>query len=267
MTRTYVITGSASGIGKSTKDLLMSRGHRVIGIDLADAEIEIDLSDARQRATIYDRVAEASNGSVNAVIAVAGVAAPVSRGVSVNYYGARDTLVTLRPLLAESTAPRAVVVTSISVIHPANDELKDALLNSDESRALALADQLVESGQGGFIYTSAKRAIAEWVRINAITEEWAGAGIPLNSMGPGTVVTPMTTPHLSNPDGLAMMRKTTPMPLSGPAQPEDAARLLAWLASEENSHITGQTIFMDGGCEAVLRGPRVFDGVTYADLM
>ena len=39
MKRTAVITGSASGIGKATRELLLARGYRVIGVDLHDAEI------------------------------------------------------------------------------------------------------------------------------------------------------------------------------------------------------------------------------------
>jgi NAD(P)-dependent dehydrogenase (short-subunit alcohol dehydrogenase family) len=46
----------------------------------------------------------------------------------------------------------------------------------------------------------------------------------------------------------------SPMPLGGPFEPLAAAQLLAWLASEENGHMTGQTIFIDGGADVVLRG-------------
>ena len=44
MTRTYVVTGSASGVGQATARLLRERGHRVIGIDLHNAEVTGDLS-------------------------------------------------------------------------------------------------------------------------------------------------------------------------------------------------------------------------------
>lgn len=267
MSRTYVITGSASGIGKATKELLEAEGHRVIGIDRSGADIDLDLADAAQRATIADRVAELSDGVVDGVIAVAGVSSPTIEGVHVNYFGARDTLMNLRPLLTKSSAPRAVVVSSISAIHPDHPALTDSLVGGDDEKSVAIAEELLEKGQGFFIYTSTKRAISEWVRINAITDEWAGAGIPLNNFAPATIVTPMTQPHLDSEEGRAMMQKTTPMPLHGPAQPVVAARALAWLTSEANSHITGQAIFLDGGTEAVLRGPKAFEGVSMADMM
>lgn len=46
MPRTSVLTGAASGIGKATKDLLEQRGERVIGVDIHDAEVVVDLSTA-----------------------------------------------------------------------------------------------------------------------------------------------------------------------------------------------------------------------------
>ncbi|MGP2440101.1 SDR family oxidoreductase [Streptomyces sp. JW3] len=266
MSRTYVVTGSASGIGRATKEVLEADGHRVIGIDLHDAEIVLDLADGRQRATIADRVTELSGGSLDAVIAVAGASAPTTVGAQVNYYGARDCLVGLRPLLLGSSAPRAAIVSSISAIHPNHPGLTEALLDGAEDQAMSIAADLVEQGAGGYIYTSSKRAISEWVRRTAVTKEWAGAGIALNVVAPGTIVTPMTAPHLATAEGRQMMQKTVPMPLNGPAQPEVVGRLLAWLTGEENSHIAGQTIFLDGGAEAALRGPHVFEGLSLADI-
>jgi enoyl-[acyl-carrier-protein] reductase (NADH) len=50
----------------------------------------------------------------------------------------------------------------------------------------------------------------------------------------------------------------SPMPLGGPYEPEAAAELLAWLSSETNGHMTGQTIFLDGGADVMLRGDSVW---------
>jgi hypothetical protein len=51
---------------------------------------------------------------------------------------------------------------------------------------------------------------------------------------------------------------STPAPVSdaadGIAGPVVVARLLAWLASEENTHLCGQVVFVDCGAEALLRG-------------
>jgi hypothetical protein len=45
-----------------------------------------------------------------------------------------------------------------------------------------------------------------------------------------------------------------PMPLNGIFQPRDVGYLLAWLTSEENAHLCGQVVFIDGGSDAVIRG-------------
>jgi NAD(P)-dependent dehydrogenase (short-subunit alcohol dehydrogenase family) len=263
MSRIYAVTGSASGIGKATKEVLEGRGHRVVGIDRANAEIEVDLAQAEQRAGLPDRVAAATGGSLDAVIAVAGVSGFDPLGAEVNFFGARDTVVGLRPLLLGSSAPRAVIVSSISVVMPNHPELTEILLRGDEAAASDLTRKLVADGKAGYIYSSSKRAIAEWVRVAAIGGDWAGAGIPLNSVAPGTFITPMTAPYLATEEGRAAMARGVPMPLAGPGEPEAVANLLAWLASEENSHITGQSIFIDGGAEASMRGPRVFAGATF----
>jgi NAD(P)-dependent dehydrogenase (short-subunit alcohol dehydrogenase family) len=61
-----------------------------------------------------------------------------------------------------------------------------------------------------------------------------------------------------DPDKKRAVSAGTPMPLGGPYKPLAAAEFLAWLASEKNGHMTGQTIFIDGGADAVIRGDSVW---------
>ena len=64
----------------------------------------------------------------------------------------------------------------------------------------------------------------------------------------------MTAPVLATAEGRAMLDAGAPSPLNGPAAPPEApAALLAWLASAENTHVTGQVIFIDGGAENIHR--------------
>lgn len=259
MSRTYVITGSTMGMGKATRDILEEAGHRVIGIARKDAEINVDLSDAAQRASIPERVAELTDGRIDAVVANAGIAAPTIDGLRVNYFGARDVVEGLRPLLLKSSAPRAVIVSSISTVHPDLPELTDALRDGDDERAVQISEALLASGgQGGYLYTSAKRAISEWGRKTAVSDEWAGEGIALNVVAPATFVTRLTEKYVSTPEGREMLSRSTPMPLNGPGDPAVVGKVVEFLTSEANSHITGQVLFVDGGCEALIRGPRVF---------
>jgi hypothetical protein len=64
----------------------------------------------------------------------------------------------------------------------------------------------------------------------------------------------MTTPMLETEEAREQMRIAVPMPLNGFAEAIVTARLLSWLVSEENTHLCGQVIFIDGGSDAVIRG-------------
>ncbi len=68
MTRTYVITGSASGIGAATARILKEKGARVIGVDLKDAEIEADLGTRKGRAAAAAHAVKSADGVIHAVI-------------------------------------------------------------------------------------------------------------------------------------------------------------------------------------------------------
>ena len=255
MTRTYLVTGAASGIGKATAALLNARGHRVIGADLADSDINADLSTAQGRAHLVQAAEELSGGVLDGVIAVAGLSHPIPVTAAVNYYGTIATLEGLRPLLTRSPAPRAVAVASMASLQAYDEELVQHLLEGTEQDALARAAELATTPATGHqIYSSSKRALARWLRTTAPTADWAGAGIPLNAIAPGVVLTPMTAELVATPEGRARLNEQVPMPLNGPFDADVAAKLLVWLADEENSHLCGQVIFIDGGYDAVTRG-------------
>ncbi len=107
-------------------------------------------------------------------------------------------------------------------------------------------------------YPSSKRALSRWVRRECITPAWAGAGIPLNAVAPGTVITNMTREMLSTAEGRAGVDAHVPMPLNYHSEAVVIAKLLLWLTSEENTHVTGQTIYIDGGADASLRGDDIW---------
>lgn len=263
MSRTYIITGSASGIGKATADILREQGHRIIGVDLRGADVDADLGTVEGRATAAQSVREASNGSIDAIIASAGISAPSPATVSVNYFGVTELLTALRPDLTQSEAPRAAVVSSMSSLQPQHPDLTAALLDGDEARARSIAEKLAQDPRtGSLIYASSKRAISRWVRAQSITADWAGAGIPLNAVGPGVVTTPMTTELLAGEAQKRMLDYVVPMPLNHHQPPETIAHLLIWLTSVENTHCAGQTIYCDGGADVTLRGE---DAWSWAD--
>lgn len=260
MSRTYVITGAGSGIGAATAQLLRERGEIVIGVDLKGAEVDADLSTPDGRTSGVERAVQLAEGHVDAVIACAGVSMPKPLTVKVNYFGVTEFLDQMVPTLATSDSPRAVVVSSMASLQPNSPELVEALLAGDEERAVEIGTALAEAGPGeGYLnYPSSKRALSRWVRRECITERYAGAGIALNAIAPGTVISPMTTELLSTPEGREMVDQHVPMPLNYHSEAIVLARLLAWLASEENTHVTGQTIYADGGADASLRGDDIW---------
>ena len=142
---TIVITGSAGGIGAATRARLEKAGHKVIGVDVRDAEVIADLSTPAGRAAMVDGVAAASDGVVDGLVAGAGIQGDDSPLVlSINYFGAVATLDGLRPLLAKGSGASAVAISSNSTTATVGGVVMDAVdacLDGDEDRARSLVPE------------------------------------------------------------------------------------------------------------------------------
>lgn len=257
--RRYVVTGSASGIGRATVALLRAQGAEVIGIDRHGAEIIADLSTGQGRQAAVDAVHRRGADGIDALILCAGLAGGFHPGesvIAVNYFGAVDIAVGLRPLLARGREARVVIVSSSASILKADQALVDLCLAGDETGACAAArchspeEMAVRSGP---IYAASKRALTRWIRRQAPLPEWAGSGILLNGVAPGLVKTPMTAPLLASEVGRQVLAKAVPRALPHAAQPQDLAQLIGFLASAENRYMVGQVPFCDGGKEVLMR--------------
>lgn len=252
--RLLAVTGSASGIGATTAAMLRARGDRVIGVDLRDAEVCADLSTSDGRAeTVAGIVALAGpeGGALDGLITCAGLSRAGAPQVSVNYFGTVDLVLGLQPLLAAAPAPRVALVSSISSTQPSDPAIVAACLAGDESAALEAAEAAVAAGRPHEIYSSTKLALNRWLRGAAVSADFAGAGIAVNAIAPGVVLTPMTAELVANPDWKRVMDAAVPMPLNGYAPPEAIAHALLWLVAVENSHMAGQAVFVDGGAAAL----------------
>lgn len=97
--------------------------------------------------------------------------------------------------------------------------------------------------QGFAHYCASKAGVDGFTRSVAL--ELAGKGITVNAICPGLIETPGVEDTFKDPE---FLKKTLAgIPLGRAGKPEDIANLAAFLASDEASYITGQTIVVDGG--------------------
>lgn len=254
MDRTYVVTGAASGIGAATTRHLRDRGNRVIASDLHDADVNCNLATIEGRAQLIDGVTRLSGGRIDGIVANAGGGPPETM-IPLNFFGAVATVESLRPLLKASAAPRALMVSSIASLSPPDPRIVEACLNMDEAAATLAARDALAAGKGPLdLYGNAKYALNCWCRRVASAPDWAGAGIALNVVAPGFIDTPAAAYILSDPERRAQAGKMVPLRGAFPGRPEEMAAALAWCVSAENSLMTGQILFVDGGAECSIRG-------------
>lgn len=255
----YVVSGSASGIGSAVSSRLRSDGHTVIGLDLHDADVVGDLSTESGRASAATAVGELTS-RVDGVVPCAGVAGLTGTDpqlvVSLNYFGAVALVTRLRPLMGEGSSVVLVSSNSVTCQPGWKGEVTAACLADDEEKARRLA----ASEDAVNIYPATKAAVAYWARREGIKPEWAGAGIRINAVAPGMIATPMTEQLRKDPK-LAMFADAYPSALNRPGRPEEIAALVAFMLSEDASLMVGSVVFADGGTDALLHPlePRGMD--------
>lgn len=246
-----VITGAASGIGAATRELLEAQGHRVIGVDLRNAEVCADLSSAEGRKQAIADIRSAAAGPIDHLVCSAGLGPqvnPPSLIALVNYFGAINLLDGLFADLQAGQQPSAVVVSSNSATladwreHP----LRTAMLAGDHEATRQIAD----SGDGFTAYSCSKQAVASAVRLRALS--WGQAGVRLNAIAPGAVETPLLQAGLQDPVYGPAIRDFN-APLGRRATPAEIAGNIALLLSAQASFIHGAVLFVDGGLDAQLR--------------
>lgn len=255
----YVVSGSASGIGSAVSSRLRSDGHTVIGLDLHDADVVGDLSTESGRASAATAVGELTS-RVDGVVPCAGVAGLTGTDpqlvVSLNYFGAVALVTRLRPLMGEGSSVVLVSSNSVTCQPGWKGEVTAACLADDEEKARRLA----ASEDAVNIYPATKAAVAYWARREGIKPEWAGAGIRINAVAPGMIATPMTEQLRKDPK-LGMFADAYPSALNRPGRPEEIAALVAFMLSEDASLMVGSVVFADGGTDALLHPlePRGMD--------
>jgi NAD(P)-dependent dehydrogenase (short-subunit alcohol dehydrogenase family) len=256
--KTYAVTGAASGMGEAVARQLRAAGHRVIDVDIREATVTADLSTSAGRQRAAAEVLDACGGRLDGAVLAAGVGPAPGAHVpplilQVNYFGVTELLEAWRPALAATNDAKVVVFSSNSttttplVPHRAIQ----ALLDGDAEVALRRVGR-IPAMRAAWAYAASKIALSRWVRRTAVLPEWAGAGIRLNALAPGAVLTPLLEKQLASPAEARNIR-AFPVPVGGFGDPDRLAEWAVFMTTPAADFLCGSVVFVDGGSDAWFR--------------
>lgn len=253
----YVVSGAASGMGRSTAEQLRWEGHRVIGVDLKNAEVNADLSTPEGRSAAIEQILIQCSGRLDGAVLAAGLGPMPGREkliASVNYFGVVELLEGIRPALATAGNAKVVIFSSNSTttVPGVPDAILDAFEARDLDAVLEIAAAAGPESSPTFVYAGSKTAITHWIRTVGVTEEWAGAGIRVNALAPGAIRTPLLEQQLNDPK-LAPGIENFPIPVHEFGKPEEVAQWAIFMLSPAANFLCGSVIFLDGGTDAYFR--------------
>lgn len=235
--RVALVTAGASGIGLAIVERLVAEGAKVVVGDidgeglqrLAGPNVEVRFCDASHEDAVQELVGAAAHlGGIDCAFNVAGlgIGGPLTEMPATDWdrvisISLRSCFLCLkheaRHMISRGRSGAIVNIASINAIQPA---------------------------PGAGSYNAAKAGVVNLTQSAAI--ELGPSRIRVNAVGPGLVQTPMTQqPLIDVPDVVEAFREATPLQRYG--QPADVAAAATFLASDEASWITGQTLYVDGG--------------------
>lgn len=237
---------------------LRELGHTVIGVDLKDAEVIADLSTPHGRAEAAAAVLSLAGDRLDGAVLAAGLGpgpgADRSRMIAeVNFLGVVELLEAWRPALAAAKRAKVVVLASNSTttVPMVPGRTIRALLARDTDKAVRSLRLLGRNGSA-LMYAASKIAVSRWIRQHAVSTPWAGAGIRLNALAPGAILTPLLQSQLDDPREGRAVRKF-PVPVGGFGDAGQLADWICFMLSDSADFLCGSIIFVDGGTDAFFR--------------
>jgi NAD(P)-dependent dehydrogenase (short-subunit alcohol dehydrogenase family) len=229
----YIITGSLSGIGKSTYESL-SKTDLVTGIDLNNSDIVCDLSDEDNIKKAASQIFSL-NEDISGVVTCAGVIGG-EKVIPLNYFG---SVRLVEKLYAHYGHVNAILIGSIIFTHAKiNDNLISLLLENKENEALAFCkdNNLTDTE----VYASCKLALNLWSR-NFIKNN---PNARVNVIHPSLTKTGMTEGYIkSEVIKIIFSENINKAYLGGP---EEVSDLICYLIKNSKA-VNGQSIFVDNG--------------------
>lgn len=233
-----IVTGGANGIGNATAHLLAELGAKVAIFDREPAECPpnvssyiVDLSDLK---ACEDAVAQVKKdfGSIEILINVAGVSIP-------NFLADLDFDAYQKTLAVNLNAPVYLM-----------KFVGNAMSKTGYGRIVNVTSiHARQSEPESIAYDITKAGLEAATRTAAL--ELAESGVLVNAIAPGFVMTRMSMVDGVDETESAWFKniylENKRLPLQRPAQPIEIAKAIAWLASETNTYVTGQTLVVDGG--------------------
>lgn len=250
--RTIVITGATTGIGAALRNVLQSRGDKVINVDIRDADIVADLTTTEGREQGLAAIKTLCPNGIQGFVPCAGLGPQfpsLSSIVALNFFAVRFLTEALLPLLQQGKGHAVLVASNSASLPGINQELVKAMLKNDEG----LARELIETLDGFQAYSGSKNALVRWMR--KLAPLWAKDGVRINVVAPGTTQTPLLQAGLDDPLWGDAIRNF-PVPLGGFADPQQIASALAFFLGEESSFCAGSVLFVDGGTDALMRADQ-----------
>jgi 3-oxoacyl-[acyl-carrier protein] reductase len=234
-----IITGGAAGIGFATAKTFLQEGASVAICDVNSERIATAVSDLSTLGTVKGYTTDISKkdqveGMIKEVLAAFG-----RIDILVNNAGITQDAQFYK--MTEEQFDRVINV-NLKGTYLMSKAVVNSMIEQKYGKIVHLSSVSAFNGNFGQTnYAATKAAIMGMTRV--MGKELGKYGINVNAVAPGSIMTDM---YNAVPEE-AKQKKLATIPLRRYGTPEEAANLIAFLASDESSYITAQTIVIDGG--------------------